>query len=278
MNKRSLFYSLSPRLRFLVRRLYFLPSDIYAGITGKRHPMEPPKGLIYTGHGDFIAHGMRHLGYLKKFAQLRPEHHVLDVGSGMGRSAAALTTYLNNEGRYDGFDVVKLGVDWCIKKITSRFPNFHFRYIDLKNDLYKSKGADATQFIFPYHENKFDIVFLMSVFTHMSVPEIEHYLDEIHKVLKPGGKCLATFFYFDEATLQSIKTGTTAIKFDTDRGHYRLTDAGVTSANICIEYSYLKNMIESRGFKINETIKGYWRNFAEKKDNDYQDMIVMEKN
>lgn len=133
ISKRELFYKLNPYLRFLARRLYYFPSDLFNSLTRKRNSMEPPKGLIYTGYGDFIKHGELHLKYLCEFANLKPEHHVLDIGSGIGRSAVALTKFINSRGSFEGFDVIKIGVDWCKRKITSRYPNFKFQYIDLKN-------------------------------------------------------------------------------------------------------------------------------------------------
>ena len=53
---------------------------------------------------------------LKQFIDLgglKPEHRVLDIGSGIGRVAIPLTEYLNEKGSYEGFDVVELGVNWC---------------------------------------------------------------------------------------------------------------------------------------------------------------------
>ncbi len=277
MDKRKLFYSLSPALRFYVRRIYYFPADFLNLILKKRHPLEPPKGLIYTGWGNFIEHGKKHLHYLISHANLKPADSILDVGSGIGRSAIALTTYLNKDGSYEGFDVVKLGVDWCRKKISKKFQNFNFKYVDLKNDLYKSNGDDATSFVFPYKDNEFDVTFLMSVFTHMSVDEINHYLSEIYRVLKPNGKCLATFFYFDDATLHRMKNKSTDIIFESDRGNYWLMNDTVTSANICIESEQLKKMISQNGFTIEKIVDGYWRDFKNQHGNDYQDIVVIRK-
>ncbi len=41
-------------------------------------------------------------------------------------------------------------------------------------------------------------MFLTSVFTHMLPPEVRHYLSEIHRVLRPQGRCLMTFFLLNE--------------------------------------------------------------------------------
>ena len=46
---RQIYYTLPPRFRFLARRLYFLPLDIYEQLSGKRPPMTPPRGMIFIG-------------------------------------------------------------------------------------------------------------------------------------------------------------------------------------------------------------------------------------
>jgi len=40
----------------------------------------------------------------------------------------------------------------------------------------------------------FDIVYLVSVFTHMIPPSIENYTKQISRVLKKNGKCLTSMF------------------------------------------------------------------------------------
>lgn len=143
--------------------------------------------------------------------------------------------------------------------------------------MYKSNGQNADKFIFPYQSNSFDTVLLMSVFTHMSVEEIKNYLSEIYRVLKPGGKCLSTFFYFDELTLSMMKENKTDIAFGVDMGNYLLIDKHVKSANICIQFNYLVEMINSSGLTISKKIDGYWRQFENQLGNDYQDILVFEK-
>lgn len=118
---------------------------------------------------------------------------MLDVGCGSGRMALPLTGYLNSEGRYAGFDISQKAIAWCQEHITSAHPNFQFEVSDIYNSLYNPKGKyQSLDFRFPYPDASFDVVFLTSVFTHMFPPDVEHYLDEISRVLKPGGRCLCT--------------------------------------------------------------------------------------
>lgn len=57
----------------------------------------------------------------------------------------------------------------------------------------------AGEFQFPYDIDSFDSVLIASVFTHMPLDEIGHYLRELRLVVRPGGKILASVF-LGEAT------------------------------------------------------------------------------
>jgi ubiquinone/menaquinone biosynthesis C-methylase UbiE len=246
-------------------------------MTGKRDNMVPLKGDIYTGSGDFTEQGKHHLELLKKLAGLKPEDTVLDVGSGIGRTAVALTSFLSSEGNYEGFDVVKKGVTWCRNNISNKFPNFNFRFIPLKNDLYNDEKVRAEDFIFPYPDRKFDIVFLFSVFTHMQPGETDHYLDEIFRVLRPGGRCLTTLFFFDKDIEDKI-SGSNAFGFPVKKEGYRLMNKNVKSANVAYEMDKILSTFTGKGFEINELIPGYWKDISYKNDlSDFQDILVVKK-
>ena len=86
-------------------------------------------------------------------------------------------------------------IEWAQQSISTKFPNFMFRKADIFNKCYNPNGAfKAVDFRFPYEEESFDLIFLTSVFTHMQGAEVRHYLDEIRRALRPGGKCLTTCF------------------------------------------------------------------------------------
>ena len=55
---------------------------------------------------------------------LRPEHRVLDIGSGIGNLAISLAGYLH--GGYDGVEIHPEAVAWCQRTITPRHPGFGF--------------------------------------------------------------------------------------------------------------------------------------------------------
>lgn len=269
---RSYYYKLPPSFRLLGRKIYFFPIDFYEGITGKRSKSEPKKGDIYVGSSDFIAHGIRQTTVLQKYIDLKSNDHILDVGCGIGRTAVALTNVIK-EGSYEGFDAVEKGINWCNKNISKNNPNFNFTFTPIYNDLYNSFSQKAEDFTFPYGSEKFDKVFLFSVFTHMQVTEINRYLREISRVLKNEALCLSTFFLYDE----SRKEGGT-MHFPHFYDGYKLMDDKVTAANIAIGIPLLNKMAKDAGLEITEIKEGYWRNNVEKETADeFQDIVVFKK-
>jgi hypothetical protein len=50
------------------------------------------------------------------------------------------------------------------------------------------------------------VVHLRSVFTHMGPSEVEHYLGEIARVLKPGARCMATYFLLNRESLAMMSS------------------------------------------------------------------------
>ena len=275
MSLRKIYYSLPASLRFTVRRIVFLPQDIWSSLFGKKELM-PPKGLIFTGSGDFIELGNKLVNSLKVHCNLQPNHAVLDIGSGIGRVAIPLTKYLNKEGKYDGFDVINTGINWCQKHISPNHSNFQFRYVPLKNDLYRESGNDAADFVFPYKDDSFDCVVLTSVFTHMLPAEVENYLGEIQRVLKKGGKCFVTFFILNDNAKEFISKNN-HFNFPFSKGHYSLMDEKVKGANVAFEEHYLEEVFLQKNLKIHAKHFGYWAGRKKAKCVDFQDVIILEK-
>ena len=275
VNTRNLYYALPSGLRYVIRRLYYLPVDTYTWITGKRHKYEPPKGMTYIGSGDFIRQGNQQVELLIALAGLRPDADVLDIGSGIGRTAAALTGYLSSRGSYHGFDIVKFGVEWCNARIGKDHPNFHFRYVPLGNDLYNTQENNAVNFRFPYDDAKFDVSFLFSVFSHLLPGEIGHYLTEISRTLKPGGMCLFTAFVYDNANEESIASAE-GFHFPVDKGTYRLMSERVRSANVALHEEALLEFIQRAGLEMVRREDGYWK-MPKTPGAYFQDIFVVQK-
>ncbi len=278
MLKRDLYYMLTPRLRFLIRRLYYLPVDIFEKLSGRRDDLTPPRGLVFVGFGDFKRSGELLLDQIKKVTDLQPTMAVLDVGCGIGRLAVPLTGILNKEGHYEGFDIVKIGIDWCNKNIKPKYPNFNFIHIDLKNDLYNLKtNKEAKNFVFPYKDNEFDLVILTSVFTHMMPDDVDNYLKEIFRVLKKGGKCFVTFFLLNDE-IKSVIDNRDYFNFPFKYDNYRLLDKNVKEANIAYEESFLmNNLLKNNNLYVENIDYGWWSGKSREKSSGYQDSLLLVK-
>ncbi len=270
---RKLFYALPVNLRYTARRVLYLPSDLFRN----RKDLVPPKGMIYTGRGDYKKGGEGTFVHFRQYGDINPKSRILDIGSGIGRMAVPFTTFLDKDGEYKGFDIVKHGVDWCAKNITSRFPNFQFKHIALRNDLY-NLGTDekASKLTFPYPDNYFDFVFLTSVFTHMLPEDMEHYINEIKRVLKSGKKCFATFFILDEQSSESMLTAGSK-SFMHHYGNYSLMDKNVREANVAYQKDYIFDVLNTEKLEITEFFRGYWSGLTPGALNEHQDVIIFKK-
>jgi len=221
----------------------------------------PPVELLFDGAStlqEFITVGEGFSReYLVHRAKLRPDERVLDLGSGIGQKARVLSQYLDENGSYDGLDIVRDGVEWCRKAYAS-FPNFHFTLAD---DLYSSHynpagHTRANEYRLPYNDEEFDLVFCASLFTHMLPQETQHYVAEIARVLKPRGRCVMTAFLLNSASLRTVGEGT--IKFPVQCNGYRIAQVADPSWAVAIEESFLRQTIEERGMRICEITYGFW--------------------
>ena len=277
LNKRAIFYFFSPDIRLIIRRIFYFPIDLINFISGKNDKLTPPKGKIFIGSGDFKQQGQRLLKILINQGGLMPHHRVLDVGCGIGRLAVPLTTFLNNKGSYEGIDIVKSGINWCNKRINKNFPNFKFLHINLKNDLYNLKTSnEAKNFIFPYKENEFEMVFLFSVFSHMIPADVNNYLNQIHRVLKDGAVCVATFFILNKESITLMKKND-GLQFNFDMKTHVLLKKNVKEANVAYKEEALFQMIEENNLKVESFYKGFWSGRRKNDCIDFQDILILRK-
>jgi SAM-dependent methyltransferase len=243
---------------------------------GRRAPLVPPVELMHDGpqsYKDFKQNGREFFRYYRKLCGLRSDERVLDVGSGIGRKTLPLVDYLKAGGTYDGLELVKNGVDWCVARYTSKYPNFRFHLIDVYNELYNPQGKyAASEYRFPFAAKQFDLVVLNSVFTHMIAAEVENYLSEIARVLAPGGRCLISFFLLNEASLRLIAAGRSTIELRHQAGPARMVSREKPEIAIGFEEGYVAELYRQFGLEIRRIYYGSW--CGRKKYLSYQDLVV----
>jgi SAM-dependent methyltransferase len=201
---------------------------------------------------------------------LEPYHCVLDVGCGIGPLAIGLIPHLEH-GSYEGFDIHPEAVAWCRKAITAKHPQFRFQLADLRNTAYNPHGrTPASEYKFPYPDATFHFAFLGSVATHQPLHEIAHYLKELSRVLKPGGKCIISYYLLHADSLKGIAEGKSFLPFNHGFGTQgsKVVDPANPDLAIAHPEETIRRLYAEAGLRIEEPIRlgRWWDSFAHQQD------------
>lgn len=259
------------RIRRWVDYLAATTIDLWRWLTGKTDRHLPPLRLRFVGAGDFRKTGEELARLLIETGGLKPDDRVLDIGCGIGRVSIPLTRFLSPSATYDGFDVVKRGILWCSRHLTPAHPNFRFHHVEVANSEYAPRGAPAAGFRFPFADAAFDFAFATSLFTHLVTEEMRRYAEESARVLRPGGRFLATFFLLNDQS-RAVLPMRNIYNFPHVRGDMRLLDAGNPAAGVAIEEAVAVEFLRNAGFSIEQIAYGEWsgrRDFLS-----FQDVVV----
>jgi len=131
-----------------------------------------PAGSFKTKE-EYTQAGYVHAEILKHFG-LEPTSLLLDIGCATGSVLRNLKDYLSSPKNYVGIDIAEEPINYCKK----HFPDSQF---------YKN---DRTSL--PQMNQKFDMICLFSVFTHMYPDQIVEFLKNMKNYLNPNGSIVAT--------------------------------------------------------------------------------------
>jgi SAM-dependent methyltransferase len=261
------------------RKIYYSVMESIDWILGRQNPLLPPRRLrVRVGNWkDFKTIGEEFLKYFIELGGLKPTESVLDVGCGIGRMAIPLTRYLDKKGNYEGFDVLAEGIRWATTHITPKFPNFHFQHFDLYNQRYNPNGKlRSNEFVFPYENDSFDFVFLISIFTHMLPEDLENYLSEISRVLKTDGRCLITFFLLNSVSKKLIEANLSHSDFRYKKDCYRIVDKNHPERAIAYDENFVRMLYKKHSLTLVEPIHyGSWSGRTDHLS--FQDIIIANK-
>jgi SAM-dependent methyltransferase len=141
---------------------------------------------------------IRHLGLNRK-------SRVLDVGCGVGRLALGILSRVGEIEKYRGIDVSAPVIDWCGRYLTPEHPGFQFVHIDVHNPRYNPGGQTINpEFQLPFAEREFDIIYLYSVFSHMTTGDVRAYLREFRRLLDGAGRVFLTGFFEEGVPEMSV--------------------------------------------------------------------------
>jgi len=266
---------LPPGLRRPLRRLLWLPVDLVEGWIGARLPTVPPRGLRDVGAGDFVAVGDGIARLLEEHCGLAPESRVLDVGCGIGRVARALTAVVTPPGSHLGFDVSRTDIRWCRSHLGRRFPAFSFVHADVRNPVYNPRGrVEPTNFSFPCADSSVDVVVATSLFTHLLDAAAARYMSEVARVLRPGGRCLATFFLLCDESRALSARGLGGHRFPSRVGDAWVADVARPEAAVAYEEDLLRSFCAQVGLEVVEPVLwGAW--CGREGVSDYQDTVIL---
>jgi ubiquinone/menaquinone biosynthesis C-methylase UbiE len=163
-----------------------------------------PKWNFYKNSGEESAPHIKKLA--EQYLSGRKSISVYEWGCGPGRVVRHLPTVFGNSAEIFGSDYNEETINWCKKNI----PGVQFSLNGLLPPL-------------DYPDNRFDLIYCISVFTHLSGDTGIKWADELYRVLKPGGILLLTSLgekFYNTELLRDEKK-----KYDEDgiviRGQYK---------------------------------------------------------
>lgn len=151
-------------------------------------------GANFSSDDAFLDSGKNEAARLVREFGLSAQSSLLEVGSGTGRLPLGIVQELGSIKRYEGIDVSEGAVSWCRRHLATRYPWMRFTLLSLKNERYNPHGQAADSFRFPFDNAQFDAIYLYSVFSHMLEADVQMYLNEFARVLRPGGGVFLTAF------------------------------------------------------------------------------------
>jgi len=128
---------------------------------------------------------------------------ILDIGCGTGLVGIACEPFLGLNGKYTGIDVIKDDIRFCQNHFPSR--NYSFIHLDVANPFYAPTQQEL-QAPWPLDDECMDLVTALSVWTHFNENDAFYYLNEVARVLRPGGKAIITFFLLDNKYLDGLSS------------------------------------------------------------------------
>jgi SAM-dependent methyltransferase len=219
-------------------------------------PLDPPSELVDETGSELASFCRDKLG-------LAPDGRLLDIGCNYGRLAIALGDYLDNGGgEYEGFDPQREHVLWARQDWMPRHRSTSLHIANIRNRIYNPDGAlSPTEFRFPYQDGRFGVVVAHSLFSYLLPEEFEHYAAEIARVMKPGGRLLATFFLLDEEAREITRSLPEPHCFRYRTGP--ITTTGPNRGGLgAYDEKYVRHVLRGKGIAMGQAIHGSWRGRA----------------
>jgi SAM-dependent methyltransferase len=139
---------------------------------------------------------------------------VFDFGCGCGRVARQLLGQHARPTRYVGVDLHKGMIEWCEHNLADGAEGFEFLHHDVYNIRFNPTGVQPPVMVFPVGEREFTMVHALSVFTHLTQMQTEHYLPEVARVLRSDGVFFSSWFFFERDNFPFLPESHNALYVD----------------------------------------------------------------
>lgn len=162
-------------------------------------------GPEFRDHAYFLQSAHAEADRLVAWCGLSTGSALLDVGCGFGRLAIGVLDRVGVIRDYQGVDVSVAAVAWCRRHVGKHHPSFQFTRLHLRNERYNPDGQKITgAFRLPFEDARFDVAYAYSVFSHMELSDVERYLAELRRVLRPSACVFVTLFVADDVPDVSV--------------------------------------------------------------------------
>jgi cyclopropane fatty-acyl-phospholipid synthase-like methyltransferase len=205
--------------------------------------------------------------------RLTPESKVFDLGCGSGRMAYPFAQLLDASGKYYGADVWQEGISICQQQFPQRTMEFHT--IHANNNYYfdEFKPDTPNNFTLAFlPDAELDLIFAISVFTHLIEEDVRDYLHEFKRTLKHDGCAYVTCFVIDQFFMDFVDANNIRPSFkEVAAGHYQAYKgqdffAGFTRRK-------WEELVAEAGLEIISLERGTWANKPGARS--YQDILVL---
>lgn len=215
-----------------------------------------------------------------------PERPVrmLDVGCGVGRLYLAARPYLTDQDSYLGIDVGASFIDICRQQYQDA--NVSFLHTPASNGYYAADTTGGPQ-AWPMADGSHNLVTALSVWTHLREEDWRFYLNEVGRVLAPGGRAIISFFILDDLYRPEKKTGRLSRFypqaenlwiFDTPAygsAHWKYPGwAAVPEVATAVPMAIFEQAARDAGLSVQRYLPGQWK---DQPGFFFQDVVVFEK-
>jgi SAM-dependent methyltransferase len=113
------------------------------------------------------------------------------------------------------------------------------------------------------------------VLTHLLEAEADHYLAECARVLRPGGRLLATFFLLDDDARAAIAAGRAGLAFLDPSAHVAVISEDVPEEAVAFDTGWLAERTAAHGLDLQSVSPGSWTGREDGRS--FQDIVVAER-